>query len=345
VADITWGQPRSAVDREIEMLEDAGVGWVRANASWIMLEPNGKGRIDQGALADYDYAIDRARAAGLKVLMPVSDGVPYWASADPDKYVDSDGKRHWKRLYQPADMADYGDIVHFVAEHFGDRVDTYEIWNEPNHPWFWASGPDPAAYVPMLKAGYQAVKSVDPTATVLLGGLSKSDYRFLEGVYEAGGGPYFDAVAVHPYTGGVDPTWAWNGSEVGESPDRLSWKSFPAIQEVKATMDANGDQDKQVWLTEFGYSTTTAAYGVSSEKQAAYLAKAYEYIEQFEWVHSMFWYSARNLPSAADSDSEPAQYGLMSTTFEPKPAYWALRDHALGQATDPVLGTPPPPKG
>ena len=43
-------------------------------------------------------------------------------------------------------------------------------------------------------------------STVLLGGLSKSDFAYLEAVYRAGGGDYFDAVAVQPYTYGVDPT-------------------------------------------------------------------------------------------------------------------------------------------
>lgn len=51
-------------------------------------------------------------------------------------------------------------------------VHTFEIWNEPNYAQFWPSAPNAAEYVTMLKAGYAAVKTADPGATVLMGGLS-----------------------------------------------------------------------------------------------------------------------------------------------------------------------------
>jgi hypothetical protein len=343
VADITWGQPRSAVDREIDLLRAAGVHWIRANVNWAGLEPSRKGEIDGGLLSQYDYAVDQARAAGLQVLMPISDGVPYWASADPQKYVDAASARHWNRFYRPANMADYADIVRFVVEHFRARgVHTFEIWNEPNHAWFWASGPDPAAYVEMLRAAYPAVKGADPGSTVLLGGLAKSDFEFLEGVYRAGGRAYFDAVAVHPYTYGVDPTVAWYGVNQDEDPSRLSKNSFPAIQEIKRTMDAHGDSHKSVWLTEFGFSTTTGDGGVSEERQAEYLTKSFAYLERFPWVHSAFWYSARNNPFGGDRDEYEDRFGLMTGDWRLKPSYQALSAYAAASATRPA---PPPVAG
>ncbi len=196
--------------------------------------------------------------------MPISDGVPYWASGDPRKHVDASGTRRWDRFYPPANYADYGDIVRQVAAHYAPRgVHVYEIWNEPNLAYFWPSGPNPAEYVKMLRAGYTAVKQADPASTVLLGGLSKSDFVYLEGVYRAGGRDYFDAVAVHPYTYGVDPTVSWNGVNAGEDPTRISKNAFPAIKEIRRSMEAFGDSAKKVWITEFGYSTTAADGGVS----------------------------------------------------------------------------------
>lgn len=331
VADVTWGQPRAAVDREIALLRAAGVRWIRANVNWAGLEPEGKGVVNEWLLAQYDYAIDRAHAAGIQVLMPIADGVPYWASADPAKHVDSQGERHWEVTYRPARASDYGDLVRYVVEHFSARgVHAYQIWNEPNHPRFWPSGPDAGEYVPMLRAGYEAVKAADPGATVLLGGLSKSDFYYLEDVYRAGGGPYFDAVAVHPYTSGVDPTAAWNGVHDWEDPDRISINAFPAIQEVRRSMESFGDAGKQVWLTEFGYSTTTQDGGVSAATQAAFLTKAYRYVERFPWVKTMFWYAARNSPFYGDRNTYEARFGLVTSDWSPKPSYSALRSYALG---------------
>jgi polysaccharide biosynthesis protein PslG len=348
VTDVTWGQPRADVDRELDLLRSAGVRWIRANVNWAGLEPNAKGQIDAGQLAAYDYAIDRARAAGFEVLMPISDGVPYWASADPGKHVDGSGNRQWNRMYPPADMGDYGDIVRFVVGHFAPKgVHTYEIWNEPNLVWFWASGPNPSAYVGMLKAGYRAAKAADSGSTVLLGGLSKSDFEYLEGVYRAGGGGFFDAVAVHPYTYGVDPSTSWNGVNAGEDPQRISKNAFPAIQEIKRTMDRNGDAGKQVWITEFGYSTTTQEGGVSEEAQASFLEKAYAYADRFPWVHSVFWYAARNTPFGHDRDEYEARFGLMTTDWRPKPSFDALRRYAAGAqsagAAPPSVQPPAPP--
>jgi hypothetical protein len=234
-------------------------------------------------------------------------------------------------MYRPQRMSDYGDFVRFVVGHFAPKgVHTYMIWNEPNHPRFWPSGPDASAYVPMLRAGYNAVKAESPEATVLLGGLSKSDFYYLEAVYRAGGGDYFDAVAVQPYTYGVGPTDLWRGVHDWEDPDRISINAFPAIQEVRRSMVAFGDEEKDVWLTEFGYSTTRQDGGVSAARQAAFLRKAYRYVERLPWVKALFWYAARNSPFYEDADTYEGRFGLLTTGFRHKPAYAALRAYALG---------------
>lgn len=341
VGDITWTDSRADIDREVELAQAAGVRWIRTNVNWKGLEGDGKGQINTWLLAQYDYAIDKAHAAGLEVLMPISDGIPYWASGDPRK---SGGR--YNDTYPPANMADYGDIVRYVVKHFNARgVRAYEIWNEPNIERFWASGPNPAEYVEMLKQGYNAVKAVDPNATVVLGGLSRNDFSFLEGIYRAGGGRYFDAAAVHPYTYGVKPATTWNGVNGGEDPDRLSWNSFPALKEVKSTMDANGDSHKQVWITEFGYTTTSEDGGVSEAQQAEYLTQAYRYVENLPWVHSLFWYSARNAPFDNDADSYESRFGLMTTDFRLKPSYFALKQYAESVGSPRPAPTPPPPAG
>jgi polysaccharide biosynthesis protein PslG len=331
VADVTWGQPREDVDREIELLRAAGVRWIRASVNWAGLEPDRKGELNHWLLAEYDYAVRRAHAAGLQVLMPIADGVPYWASADPAKHVDGDGERRWNVTYSPTRPADYGDAVRLVVAHFSALgVHTYQIWNEPNHPRFWPSGPSAAEYLPLLREGYRAAKEADPTATVLLGGLSKSDFYYLEDLYRRGGGAYFDAVAVQPYTFGVDPTASWDGVHEWEDPDRISINAFPAIKEVRASMVAFGDAGKDVWLTEFGYSTTTQDGGVSPLRQAAYLRKAYRYVERFPWVKALFWYAARNSPFYEDADVYEGRFGLLTTDWRRKPSYSALRSYALG---------------
>jgi hypothetical protein len=209
-------------------------------------------------------------------------------------------------------------------------VHAYEVWNEPNIARFWPSGPNAAEFVSFLAAAYPVAKAADPSATVLMGGLSKSDYDFLAQMYAAGGRPYFDAVAVHPYTGSVDPTWCWN--QAGTT--KLAKDAFCAIEEVRNTMVAAGDSAKSIWLTEFGWSTTTGAYGVSEAAQADFLTKAFTKLQSYPYVAAAFWYNFRNNWWSQDAPTDyEANLGLLRTGFSPKPAYDALRSWTGASAT------------
>ncbi len=50
-------------------------------------------------------------------------------------------------------------------------IRSWQVWNEPNIQAFWATGPDPAAYVRMLDAVGAAIRAVDPGAEIVAGGL------------------------------------------------------------------------------------------------------------------------------------------------------------------------------
>jgi endo-1,4-beta-mannosidase len=322
VADLTWGRSRTDTDRTIKAMGDAGVQWARLNVSWSGVEPTAKGQLNTGWLADIDYAVKAARRAGIQVLMPFADGVPYWASADPAKYRDASGY-HWNKYWRPVNANDYAAFVSAMVNRYKVMgVRTYEIWNEPNTSSFWPSGPTAAQYVSLLRAASPAVKAADPRAMVVLGGLAKNDYSYLEAVYNAGGRSYFDVVAVHPYTGAVDPTICW--AEAGST--RLAQNAFCGIEEVRRTMVANGDSRKSIWLTELGWSTAKTTYGVTETVQADYLTKALTKLTTYPYVGAAFWYNFRNIWwSPDDPASLDANYGLLRTNFSKKPAYAAFK--------------------
>ena len=321
VVDITWGRSRSDIDRTVASMRAAGVQWVRASLNWRELEPRARA-LDKTRLAERDYAIRRARAAGLKVLMPIADGVPYWASADPKKFRDAAGE-HWDPMWRPARAKDYARFAAAMARRYRRMgVHTYEIWNEPNVKRFWPSGPDARQYAKLLAAAYPAIKAVDRQAVVLTGGLSKNDYPFLRELYAAGARRHFDAIAIHPYTGNVDPVSCWN--EAGTS--KRAVDAFCGIEEVRNTMVANGDAAKSIWLTEFGWSTTTGPFGVSEASQATFLLAALDRLERYPYVRAAFVYNGRDI--AANPGVYDDNLGLQHVDFTPKPAYAALADWA-----------------
>jgi hypothetical protein len=324
---ITWWIPAAQQDKEISMLKAAGAKWLRVEASWANIEDAKKGQINSYSLNVYDTPIDKARAAGLNMILLI-DEVPYWASADPNKYTDSSGTRHWDKQYRPTNMSDYGDFVKWAVGHYKAKgITTYEIWNEPNLKRFFPSGVNATAYTAMLKAAYTGAKAADPSATVVSGGLANADYDYLTAMYKAGAHGYMDAVAVHPYAFKpypyfVSPTTSWKRSD-----GRIDPHAFNAFTEVQKTMAAYGDGAKQQWFTEFGYPTTTTSGGVSEATQASWLTSAFTYAERYPYVKAIFWYQARDLYS---SDTTPeARFGLMRySDYSPKPAYNAFKTYA-----------------
>ena len=345
VADLTWGISRAEVDREVSMLQANGVKWVRANVPWNAIEYDAKGVYKPGYLSDVDYAVDKVRAAGIKVVMPVADGVPYWASADPKKYTDASGY-HYNKRYRPTNFGDYADFFAFVVNRYKDKgVHVFEVWNEPNLAGFWPSGVNAAEYTQMLKAAYPAIKAADPSSTVLLGGLSASDWSFLQGVYAAGGRNYFDAVANHNYANG-DPDNCWQDSTGHNAKD-----AFCGLDEVRKVMVANGDSAKAVWITEFGWSTCSNSFsscygvGVSEAKQAEYMTKAFGKLDTpaYSYVKAALVYSFRNTYwTKDDPGSWDGNLGLVKTDWTAKPALAAFKAYAAGTSTPEPAPTPEP---
>lgn len=322
--DLTWGIASNEFAPTGAAIADTGARWVRLEFRWNEAEPSSKGNYDQNTIAKYDTAIDTALAAGSKVLVFVN-GSPSWAS----------GSRN--RMAAPRNPADYADFIRFVATRYAGKVSAWEVWNEENTSRFWPSGPSPSAYVPLLKAAYPVVKAADPTALVVFGGVSQNDYAYIEGAYAAGAKDYFDVMAVHPYPGPNPPESAWyeNG--------RMAPGSFTGFTEVRKAMLARGD-DKPIWLTEFGWSTTTTeSWGVSPSQQADYLTRAYRLLEAYPYVHVAYWYNLRNNHWNDDADTWETQLGLMRTDFVKKPSYYAFKGYVPGAGPAYPVTPPPPP--
>lgn len=334
VPDVTWGASRAEVDRTVAAMSDAGARWARLNVSWAAIEPAADDLYDPASLADLDYAVAKVRGAGIAVVMPVADSVPFWASGDPAKVSDLQGK-HWNKRYRPSNMNDYADFFAFVAGRYAPAgVHVYEVWNEPNLSQFWPSGVSAAEYKVMLQAAHGAIKAADPQATVLLGGLSQHDRDFLAQLYAEGARPFFDAVGDHTYPWG-DPANCWNDGSGRRSRDTLC-----GIEELRKVMEANGDSGKQVWITEMGWTTYSGSGGVSESQQADYLVKAYRRLESYPYVRAALQYNFRNTVARAENPTDyGAHFGLLRIDFSPKPAYHAFKAYTPGSG-----GATPAPK-
>lgn len=293
-------------------LRTLGTHWARMFVSWPGLQPT-PGAIAPSALASYEQAFKRL-PAGTRVILDVVD-TPQWETGSADEHA------------PPANPNDYAAFVGALAQRFGAKVSAYEIWNEEDSPSWWTGAPNPAAYVQLLKATYPVVKAADPSATVVLGGLTGNDYQFLEGVYQAGGKGSFDAVGVHTDTACniISPYDFLRGAD-----NRMITDSFLAYREVHATELANGD-DKPIWMTELSWRTTGVtcsegvwagqkAGGVTEAQQATYLRQAYHCLAQDPYVQVALWFPLQ--------DEGAVTSGLLRADGSPKPSFATMQAYA-----------------
>src|SRR4051794_12474211 len=312
--DITWGVSSAVQNQDASAMRDLGVSWTRLTMSWHDAEPS-KGSYSSSYLSSFDTALQLARATGAHVIISVYQS-PQWASGSGDKEA------------PPQNPSDYKDFMWAMAHRYAGQVTGWEIWNEENLPRFWGGSPNAAAYANLLKNGFWGVKSADPSAQVIFGGMSESDWQFLEGAYAAVPdlGNYYDVMAVHPYAPQTSPDY------VGIDNGHITKDSFAGYREVRRVMLAHGT-DKPLYFTEMGWSTTSqAGMGVSAQQQADYTTLAWKCMQQDPYVQVGILYSLRNNYWANDADDWEDQLGLTTTGWSQKPAYGAFR------AVDPNQG-------
>jgi polysaccharide biosynthesis protein PslG len=313
--DITWGVSSSVQNQDASAMRDLGVGWTRLTMSWHDAEPTKKGSYNSSYLSSFDTALQLARATGSHVIIDVYQS-PQWASGSGDADA------------PPRNASDFKDFVWAMAHRYAGQVSAWEIWNEENLPRFWGGQTNPAAYADLLKNGFWAVKSADPGAQVVFGGMSESDWQFLEAVYAAAPdiGNFFDVMGVHPYAPNTSPDY------VGIQDGHITKDSFAGYREVRRVMLAHGT-DKPLYFTEMGWSTTSQPnMGVSQQQQAAYTTLAWKCMQQDPYVQVGILYELRNNYWANDADDWEDQLGLTTTGWSHKPAYDAFR------AVDPNQG-------
>jgi hypothetical protein len=292
----------------LDGLKSAGVDSVRLDVAWAMLQPTGPGSYDAWGTAFVDRVIAMANARGIKPLVMLWT-TPGWANNNAGGRV------------LPTNPADYARVAQWSAARWHGKVVGWEVWNEPNSNAFMV-GADPVAYTRLLKAAYPAFKAGSPTTPVITGGVEYNDTNWLTRMYAAGAKGSFDAIATHPYMGMADasPTL----------PDDGTMWTFTHAAAVHRLMVANGDGNKKLWFTEFGWSTHPTAVGstnwnrgVTDTTQADYTAKAASLVDStMPYVARMYLYSERDTNTG---NLQYDSYGIYRWNYTVKPVLAAIR--------------------
>lgn len=293
----------------MDTMESMSVTQVRIFVPWYWVEP-APGIYNW---ANVDKVVNAAEERGIAVLGAVSS-TPTWATDSTSPYG------------APRNPEDFGAFMGALASRYGAgtgdpetaRISAYEIWNEPHAAPFWAPSPDAGAYTEVLKAGYEAVKAVDPSGTVVGGvvyagqsygdGFNIGAVEFIEGMYEAGAAGYFDALSYHPYNND------WKFSEGVGTPISAAG----ILEDIQALMEQNGDGAKTVWTSEYGLPTSD----VSEAKQAAFIDDFLDTWSETDGTGPAFLYSLVDISSGSTYSEDT--YGLFRDDWSPKAAAIAV---------------------
>ena len=289
------------VRADIETLKRAGITLLRVSIGWDGVEPE-RDRYD---FAFWDTFVAETEAAGIRVI-PYVAYTPRWNSAG-----ESD---HWRR--PPRDVAEFGEVMALLAGRYRGRIDSWEIWNEPDNAEFWAG--TAADYARLLMAGARGVRAAAPTARVVFGGIAGHPEFATEVLANPALASLVDVVNAHAYF----ETWNPNPIE-----------TLPAYIQAFAPLGP-----RPLWLAEVGYSDYRPPRPVTTGRRVPH---PYEHTPGFQAVAlirtltlaltrpevALFaWYEIKDPAPGAPmiGDDNNRHLGVLFSDRRPKPALSAL---------------------
>lgn len=232
---VLFDDPDPAHNAPLSAASAAGVTHGRIDFPWGAVQPSGP---RSASYSWTDSAVADLAAHGIEAS-PMLGYSALWAASIPgnDKAP-------------PQNVFDYARFAKLMVQRYGPGgtfwrshpqlpylpIHRWEVWNEPNLQVFWATGPNPGLYASMYLAARAAIKSVDPSAQVIVGGLNSADVGFLSRMYAADPQLHgnVDGVGIHPYA----PTVAG---------------VLSMVRAFRAALDAQGETAVPMEVTEVGW--------------------------------------------------------------------------------------------
>jgi polysaccharide biosynthesis protein PslG len=324
-----WHYDPGATSNVLGDVTQAGFNWITEQIEWDAVE-TAPGEYDFGQL---DNLVNAGSQAGLNIMLSFEHAPEFYRTPTSG--------------LMPGDPTTYGAFLAAVASRYPGQVQAYELWNEENLDREAGTGNvDPSTYLPLLESGYTAIKAADPNALVLLGAPSPTtnnvpgsvmdDLSYLQNLYAINNGEaagYFDVLSAHP-SGFSNPpdctpatpfcslSGAWNTDD--------SFFAFTRTSQYRDIMVQNGDANKQIWFTEFGYcSNPTPPEGyeycryVTEDQQGQFLQQAFEMARNTSYVGAMFAFNLNFQLSVPQTD-EKWGFGIVRADYSGRPAYGRL---------------------
>lgn len=310
------------------LLADTGARWIRVNfilGPWDSpTDPTLRGSQNLSWFATYDRIINDMRDHGLLIYGLIGH-----------ESVKGHGRA---TLNTESFVQDYTANFVAIVDHFKDRVQIFESFNEPND---WAGGTssqvEPRWFARYLESIYRAIKidnnrlndPVWQNITLVSGPLfthfHDTGANYFTQTWQAGknqlewdtirsitGSYPFDGVGIHIYVA--------EGNEPDNELTSLTKRNLDAMYNSLVSLEGAGTQ-KKFYNSEFGWTTDYVSEAVQAHK----LNVAYDYYESDARIAHAYWFTFMDFPGGA--------YGLYRynnlTPSGRKPSYEVYRTRAL----------------
>jgi hypothetical protein len=285
----------------------AGSNLAKSLIYWRNVAPSHEPTNPRNPNVGYNWAVPDAFVNGAisKHLQPVLTifQAPNWASGRRAKGNGYDG-------VNKISTAKFHDFAIALAKRYQGDVHYYEVWNEPNLPWFFTpqlkNGKfvSPAKYRALVNAFASGIHSVDRRATVIGGntapfghppprGHSIGPKPFLKHVVSAK--VRFDAWSTHPYTYGGPTHHAANDSDVSLGDMRELRK---ILNKARRSGKILGSHKPQLWASEFSWdSKGPDSRGVRMKLLSRWISETVYRLNK-AGVNTLLWFGQRDRPFA-----------------------------------------------
>lgn len=304
-AHFLWFPP-AAYAKQMDQLNALGLNMVRVDLHWDRHEPaEGQLKLDM-----VDTLVKEMDKKKVRSLMYLVGSAPHITSApatapNKDQYPPRDPEVYAKRLTQ-------------LALRY-PQVESWQVWNEPNLPAFWAPKEDPDKYFQLLKASVMHLRQAVPNKTIVMAGMAyysqmptRNKDLMLEKLGIMGALNSGVVVAYHPY------------SEFPEGDVQADQDFIERAQIMNSRLRQAGV--KQIWATEWGWSSYSGPKEmqalIGEDGQADFVLRRLALMTTRDYDRT-YLFALSDLDGRAGARDQ--KYGLLDLKGAPKPAYLGLQ--------------------
>ena len=195
------------VEQAWPVLDRLGIKWARVQTGWARTEK-------EAGVYDFlwlDDIVDKLLEQGVTPWLSLSYGNPVYTrdmkALEQGAQPTTEGCDEFGVGFPPVhtfeEREGWKNYVRALVKHFRDRVDHYEVWNEPDLLSFWKCGPKAEQYVDLVRMTSEPLREEQPDAKLIGGaiawGMTAWSLKYLEDCMKAGIHELVDIITYHGY--------------------------------------------------------------------------------------------------------------------------------------------------